>query len=47
MKDNEQAGDHEITELPDSWWYKVYGAAIATLVLVILALSAFSRYFSS
>lgn len=36
-----------IEELPDSWWYKVYAAVIITTVVVISALWAFSRYFSS
>jgi hypothetical protein len=33
-------------ELPDEWWYRVYAAVIVTTVLVILALWAFSLYFS-
>jgi uncharacterized BrkB/YihY/UPF0761 family membrane protein len=34
-------------ELPDDWWYRVYLGVIITTVLVIAALWAFSRYFSS
>lgn len=37
----------EVEELPDSWWYRVYVAVIITTVLVISALWAFSKYFSS
>ncbi|HLM02396.1 MAG TPA: hypothetical protein VK400_15195 [Pyrinomonadaceae bacterium] len=33
-------------EKPDSWWNRVYGAVMATTVLVITALWFFSRYFS-
>lgn len=33
-------------ELPDEWWYRVYAGVIVTTVFVILALWAFSRYFS-
>jgi len=36
-----------VEELPDKWWYKVYVAVIITTVLVITALWAFSKYFSS
>jgi hypothetical protein len=35
----------EKTELPDSWWYKVYAAVVLTTILVIAALWAFSQYF--
>ena len=37
----------EAEELPDEWWYRVYWAVIATTVLVLALLWAFSRYFSS
>jgi len=46
-------GSHETTkadpaeELPDEWWHKIYGAVMVTTVVVISALWAFSRYFSS
>jgi hypothetical protein len=33
------------TELPDSWWYRVYFGVIITTILVIFALWAFSQYF--
>jgi hypothetical protein len=33
-------------EKPDAFWYRVYAAVVATTVLVITALWAFSRYFS-
>jgi hypothetical protein len=36
-----------VEELPDSWWYRVYLGVIITTVLVISALWAFSRFFSS
>lgn len=35
----------EKTELPDSWWHKVYAAVVAATVLVIFALWMFSQYF--
>jgi hypothetical protein len=35
----------EKTELPDSWWYKVYAAVALTTILVIFALWMFSQYF--
>jgi hypothetical protein len=38
--------DHILEEKPDAWWYRIYAAVIATTVLVIAALWAFSRYFS-
>ena len=34
------------TELPDSWWYRVYAGVILTLIVVILLLIAFTNYFS-
>ena len=34
-------------ELPDAWWYRVYFGVIVATILVISALWAFSRYFSS
>ncbi len=34
-------------ELPDAWWYRVYLAVIITTIIVISALGAFTRYFSS
>jgi hypothetical protein len=37
----------ETAELPDSWWHRVYLGVIITTILVISALWAFSRYFSS
>ncbi len=43
----EEKKETEITELPDSWWYRVYAAVIVTTVLVIAALWAFSEYFSN
>jgi hypothetical protein len=36
-----------VEELPDSWWYRVYLGVIITTILVISALWAFSRFFSS
>lgn len=36
-----------VEELPDNWWHKVYVAVIITTVVVISALWAFSKYFSS
>lgn len=36
-----------IEELPDAWWYRVYLGVIVTTILVVSALWAFSRYFSS
>lgn len=36
-----------VEELPDSWWHKVYVAVVITTIVVISALWAFSRYFSS
>ncbi len=35
----------EKTELPDSWWHKVYAAVVLTTILVIFALWMFSQYF--
>ena len=37
----------KVEELPDEWWYRVYVAVIVTTIIVISALGAFSRYFSS
>ena len=37
----------KVEELPDSWWYRIYLTVIITTVVVIAALGAFSRYFSS
>ncbi|MEO8072334.1 MAG: hypothetical protein ABI686_03715 [Acidobacteriota bacterium] len=37
----------EVTELPDSWWYRVYLGVIISNILVILALGTFAYYFSS
>jgi hypothetical protein len=37
----------DVQEQPDSWWYRVYFAVIITTMLVILALWAFTHYFSS
>lgn len=34
-------------ERPDSWWYRVYAAVIVVTALVIFALWAFSRAYSS
>ena len=34
-------------ELPDAWWYRVYVGVIIATILVITALWAFSRHFSS
>jgi hypothetical protein len=34
-------------ERPDSWWYRVYLAVIVVTALVIAALWAFSRAYSS
>jgi hypothetical protein len=39
--------DLQVEELPDAWWYRVYLGVIITTVLVISALWAFSRFFSS
>ena len=36
-----------IEERPNSFWNRVYFAVIATTVIVIIALWAFSRYFSN
>jgi hypothetical protein len=38
--------NHIPEEKPDAWWNRVYASVIATTVLVIAALWAFSRYFS-
>jgi hypothetical protein len=35
-----------VEELPDSWWYRVYLAAIITTIIVISALGTFTRHFS-
>jgi hypothetical protein len=35
----------EKTELPDSWWHKVYAAVVVSTILVIAALWVFSQYF--
>jgi hypothetical protein len=34
-------------ELADAWWYRVYIGVIVATILVITALWAFSRHFSS
>ena len=34
-------------EYPDRWWYRIYALVMAVTVVVIAALWAFSRYFSS
>ncbi|HEX8564932.1 MAG TPA: hypothetical protein VF648_04630 [Pyrinomonadaceae bacterium] len=39
--------ENRVEELPDDWWYRVYLAVIITTVIVLCALWAFSRYFSS
>ena len=33
-------------EKPDAFWHRVYAAVVVTTVLVIMALWAFSLYFS-
>ena len=33
-------------ELPDEWWYRVYAAVIITTLVVVLALWAFTEFFS-
>ncbi len=38
--------DNEVKDKPDSWWYRVYAGVILTLVVVILLLWGFSKYFS-
>jgi hypothetical protein len=43
----ETKSENAVEELPDEWWYRVYLAVIITTVLVLCALWAFSRYFSS
>ncbi|HYP51591.1 MAG TPA: hypothetical protein VEQ34_11675 [Pyrinomonadaceae bacterium] len=47
MHSEENKQGVEAEELPDEWWYRVYWAVIATTVLVLFLLWAFSRYFSS
>lgn len=47
MGSHEVKSTEPIVELPDEWWYKVYAGVVVTTVLVITALWAFSRYFSS
>ncbi|MBP6002926.1 MAG: hypothetical protein KA746_05780 [Pyrinomonadaceae bacterium] len=48
MKPHEKEDNsNQVEELPDSWWYRVYAAVIISLVLVLAALSLFSKYFSS
>ncbi|CAA9424066.1 MAG: hypothetical protein AVDCRST_MAG74-3207 [uncultured Pyrinomonadaceae bacterium] len=47
MKSEDIKPIEEVEELPDSWWYRVYLGVIITTILVISALWAFSRYFSS
>lgn len=37
---------NEVKDKPDSWWYPVYAGVILTLVVVIMLLWGFSRYFS-
>ena len=39
--------ENKTEELPDEWWYRIYLIVIITTVLVILALWAFSYYFSN
>lgn len=36
----------EKQELPDSWWYPIYVTVVATTILVIALLWAFTKYFS-
>jgi hypothetical protein len=36
----------EQKDKPDWWWYRAYLGVIATTVLVIFSLWAFSKYFS-
>jgi len=38
--------EDKIKDRPDSWWYRVYLGVIATLILVIVLLLTFSKYFS-
>jgi hypothetical protein len=47
MHSEENKPGIEVVELPDEWWYRVYVAVIVTTIIVISALGAFSRYFSS
>ena len=39
--------NNKVEELPDEWWYRVYLAVILTTVVVIVALGAFSDYFTN
>jgi hypothetical protein len=47
MHETSKAGGNKADEYPDEWWYKIYAAALLVNALVILALWAFSRHFSS
>ena len=47
VKPDETNLSEPVEELPDSWWYRVYFGVVINTMLVIAALWAFSRYFSS
>jgi hypothetical protein len=47
VKKEEVNQQNKAEELPDEWWYRIYLAVIVTTIIVISALWAFSRYFSS
>ncbi len=47
MKTENSVNNEEIKELPDEWWYKIYAGVIITTILVITALWAFSKHFST
>ena len=46
LNSNSKNMENELKEKPDSWWYRVYGGVILTLIVVISLLIAFSKYFS-
>ena len=47
MEEKQSEDQAKVQELPDAWWYRVYIAVIISTAAVILALWAFSLYFSS
>lgn len=47
MGSHEAKSNESVKELPDAWWHKIYVAVIVSTVVVISALWAFSKYFSS
>ncbi|MGB7070280.1 MAG: hypothetical protein WBD22_12365 [Pyrinomonadaceae bacterium] len=47
MGSHEYTNTEPVEELPDEWWHKIYFSVIGTTTVVILALWAFSMFFSS